>query len=68
MSYQSIGNNIIKLKTILFTNNYAAKLLSQTKIPFGTVIMADFQSKGKGQRDSSWISKVSESFVKFYHR
>ena len=63
MSYQSIGNNIIKLKTILSTNNYAAKLLSQTKIPFGTVIMADFQSKGKGQRDSSWISQKSQNLL-----
>ena len=66
MSYQSIGNNIIKLNTILSTNNYAAKLVSQTKIPFGTVIMADYQSKGKGQRNSSWITpgtfiKIGES-------
>ena len=63
MSYQSIGNNIIELNTTLSTNNYAAKLVSQTKIPFGTVIMADFQSKGKGQRDSSWISQKSQNLL-----
>ena len=44
-------NQIIKLSTVDSTNNYTAKLITKTKIPFGTVIMADFQSKGKGQRN-----------------
>ena len=34
-----------------------AKLVKETKISFGTVIMADFQTHGKGQRSSFWESE-----------
>ena len=56
-------NQIIKLKTVDSTNNYTAKLITQTKIPFGTVIMADFQSKGKGQRNQPWVSEKSKNLL-----
>ena len=49
MSNQNLGNQIIKLTTIDSTNNYVAKLVNKTKISFGTVIMADFQTIGRGQ-------------------
>ena len=49
-------NQIIKLGSVDSTNNYAAKLVRQTKTPFGSVIMADFQTNGKGQRANTWIS------------
>ena len=56
-------NQIIKLSTVDSTNNYTAKLITQTKIPFGTVIMADFQSKGKGQRNQPWVSEKSKNLL-----
>ena len=56
-------NQIIKLTTVDSTNNYTAKLITQTKIPFGTVIMADFQSKGKGQRNQPWVSEKSKNLL-----
>ena len=56
MKNQSLGNQIIKLSYIDSTNNYTAKLVKETKISFGTVIMADFQTHGKGQRSSFWES------------
>jgi BirA family biotin operon repressor/biotin-[acetyl-CoA-carboxylase] ligase len=56
MKSQSLGNQIIKLNYVDSTNNYTAKLVKETKISFGTVIMADFQTHGKGQRFSSWKS------------
>ena len=56
-------NQIIKLSTVDSTNNYTAKLITQTKIPFGTVIMADFQSKGKGQRNQSWVSEKYKNLL-----
>ena len=57
MKSQSLGNQIIKLSTVDSTNNYTAKLVKETKISFGTVIMADFQTRGKGQRSSIWKSQ-----------
>ena len=56
MKSQSVGNQIIKLSSVDSTNNYTAKLVKETKISFGTVIMADFQTRGKGQRSSYWKS------------
>ena len=56
MKNQSLGNQIIKLSSVDSTNNYTAKLVKETKISFGTVIMADFQTHGKGQRSSYWKS------------
>tara|TARA_B110000483_G_scaffold127367_1_gene152934 strand:+ start:59 stop:808 length:750 start_codon:yes stop_codon:yes gene_type:complete len=56
MKSQSFGNQIIKLGSVDSTNNYTAKLVNQSKISFGTVIMADFQTKGKGQRSLFWNS------------
>ena len=57
MKSQSLGNPIIKLNYVDSTNNYTAKLVKETKISFGTVIMADFQTRGKGQRSSIWKSQ-----------
>jgi len=57
MKSQSLGNQIIKLSVVDSTNNYTAKLVKETKISFGTVIMADFQTRGKGQRSSIWKSQ-----------
>ncbi len=51
-----IGNQVIKVKSVDSTNNYAAKLLNQTKVPFGSVIMAHYQTSGRGQRNSVWSS------------
>ena len=56
MKTESLGNQIIKLSSVDSTNNYTAKLIKKTKISFGTVIMADFQTHGKGQRSSCWKS------------
>ena len=51
-----IGNQVIKVQSVDSTNNYAAKLLNQTKVPFGSVIMAYYQTSGRGQRNSVWSS------------
>ena len=47
MNNQYFGSHIIQIDRVSSTNNYAAKLLNQTKIPFGAVIMAQFQDDGK---------------------
>ncbi|MCH8904117.1 MAG: biotin--[acetyl-CoA-carboxylase] ligase [Bacteroidetes bacterium] len=52
-----IGNEVIELKEIDSTNDYALKALESSEIPEGTVIMADYQFKGKGQQGGFWESE-----------
>jgi BirA family biotin operon repressor/biotin-[acetyl-CoA-carboxylase] ligase len=63
MNNRITSNQIIKLSSVDSTNNYAAKLVRQTKTPFGSVIMADFQTNGKGQRANTWISDNSKNLL-----
>ena len=63
MNNQYFGSHIIQIDRVSSTNNYAAKLLNQTKIPFGAVIMAQFQDDGRGQRGAVWQSKFGENLL-----
>ena len=63
MNSQEIGNQVIKVSSVDSTNNYAAKLLNQTKVPFGTVIMAHYQTNGKGQRNTIWSSNGGDNLL-----
>ena len=63
MNNQISGNQIIKLPTVDSTNNYVAKLVNKTKVSFGTVIMADFQTIGRGQRENSWYSEKGKNLL-----
>lgn len=63
MKSQYFGSHIIQIDRVSSTNNYAAKLLNQTKIPFGAVIMAQFQDDGRGQRGAVWQSKSGENLL-----
>jgi len=47
---------IIHKKTIDSTNTYALELLTTKKLSFGTMIIADSQTKGKGRHKRTWIS------------
>ncbi|MEZ4949257.1 MAG: biotin--[acetyl-CoA-carboxylase] ligase [Saprospiraceae bacterium] len=50
------GNNKILLKSVPSTNAYALDLVSKSKPPEGTVVIADNQTQGRGQMGSKWIS------------
>lgn len=63
MNNHYFGNHIIRLDSIDSTNNYAAKLLNQTKIPFGAVIMSQFQTEGRGQRGAKWNGEKGENLT-----
>ena len=63
MNNQYFGSHVIQIDRVSSTNNYAAKLLNQTKIPFGAVIMAQFQDDGRGQRGAVWQSKSGENLL-----
>lgn len=52
-----LGQNLIRLTRVDSTNNYAANFLKTSKAVSGTVIMADEQTNGRGQRGASWQSE-----------
>ncbi|MDZ4751781.1 MAG: biotin--[acetyl-CoA-carboxylase] ligase [Flavobacteriales bacterium] len=47
---------ILRLDAVDSTNNYAANLLKLTALPEGTVITAQYQVQGRGQRGNVWES------------
>lgn len=63
MKEMTIGNNLIDLETIDSTNDYAKKLLKEGTVKEGTVILADFQTKGKGQKDGYWESDKGKNIT-----
>lgn len=48
---------IIRLESVDSTNNYAANLLKLSRVPEGTVITAQEQTEGRGQRGTVWKSE-----------
>jgi BirA family biotin operon repressor/biotin-[acetyl-CoA-carboxylase] ligase len=54
---QEIGKKIIRLTSVDSTNNYAAKLLKEGELVHGSVILADEQHAGRGQRMTQWQSE-----------
>lgn len=51
-----IGHRIVQLNSVDSTNNYAAMLFKQGKLSHGSVILADEQYSGRGQRAAKWES------------
>lgn len=58
-----IGRNIIRLTVVDSTNSYANALLKDVKVPDGTIIWADTQTQGKGQRGSTWIAEPAANIT-----
>jgi BirA family transcriptional regulator, biotin operon repressor / biotin---[acetyl-CoA-carboxylase] ligase len=57
------GSVLIKLDVIDSTNSYATELLKKSEVEEGAVIVANFQTAGKGQTDNSWYSKKGENIL-----
>jgi BirA family biotin operon repressor/biotin-[acetyl-CoA-carboxylase] ligase len=53
---QTIGGRVIELDSVDSTNNYAAERLGLPELEHGTVILAQEQTAGRGQRGRTWIS------------
>jgi len=58
-----IGNKVISLQNINSTNLYAARLLENEAPAEGTVVIADYQEKGKGQREAVWESEEGKNLL-----
>jgi BirA family biotin operon repressor/biotin-[acetyl-CoA-carboxylase] ligase len=58
-----IGNRVHFLPIVDSTNNYVANLLSSGNLAHGTVILAETQTAGKGQRGNTWVSSGGKQFT-----
>ncbi len=55
-------NNIIVLNEVDSTNNYAKQLIAD-KAGEGTVVLAQYQNKGKGQPGNFWESEANKNLL-----
>jgi BirA family biotin operon repressor/biotin-[acetyl-CoA-carboxylase] ligase len=60
------GFNLIHLDTVNSTNLHATDLLSGNKLTEPAIIMADFQTSGKGQGGNNWISEAKKNLLISY--
>jgi BirA family biotin operon repressor/biotin-[acetyl-CoA-carboxylase] ligase len=58
-----IGKPLIHLKEVDSTNTFANQLLRKNDTDEGTVILADYQLNGKGQRGNHWESEESSNLL-----
>ena len=45
------------------TNSYLKNRLSEEKLPNGTLVVADYQIKGRGQKGNSWYSSEAKNLL-----
>ncbi|HEY1047770.1 MAG TPA: biotin--[acetyl-CoA-carboxylase] ligase [Bacteroidia bacterium] len=60
---RNIGQNIIYFNQVASTNQFALELMKQDMAENGTVVIAEFQSNGRGQQGKSWISEPFENLM-----
>lgn len=61
--FAPIGSKLIHLDEVDSTNNFAAKLVLEGNGTHGTVILADSQTSGRGQRMAVWESMAGENML-----
>lgn len=54
---------VIHISETNSTNNYLKELLQTQNVDEGTVVWADFQSAGKGQRGNGWESEAGKNIL-----
>lgn len=57
------GKNTIFLTEVESTNNYANQLVLSKAAEHGTVVLAQYQNKGKGQQGNSWESEPGKNLL-----
>lgn len=54
---------VIRLAETTSTNNYLHDLCNREKLPEGSLVIADFQTKGKGQVGNTWESEPGKNLM-----
>lgn len=54
---------IVRLEETKSTNSYLKELLKSQRLEEGFVVVADFQTAGRGQRGNSWYSEKGDSLL-----
>lgn len=57
------GKVLLHYKMLESTHDHAINLLSKTRPEPGTVIMTDYQTKGRGQWTKSWVSEANKNLL-----
>ena len=60
---QFIGQNIIYFNQVDSTNTFAIELMKQNMAEDGTVVVTEYQGKGRGQSKNTWISEAFENLL-----
>ncbi len=55
--------NLIKLNAIDSTNSYLKGLSAKNEVPDCTIVMADYQTKGRGQMGTNWVSEEGKNLM-----
>jgi BirA family biotin operon repressor/biotin-[acetyl-CoA-carboxylase] ligase len=59
-----VGQNLVSLKEVDSTNTFLKNILSNSKpVPDGTVIMAETQYAGRGQRENMWHAEPGKNLT-----
>lgn len=58
-----IGSEIIRLKEVGSTNSYIMDWLAREKLKEGTVVLADYQTAGRGIDGSKWESEPEQNLT-----
>ena len=58
-----LNPNIVHLPSVDSTNNYVARGIKSGALELGSVVMADFQESGRGQRGAEWESQLGENLL-----
>jgi len=58
-----IGHTITELESVDSTNNYLSKLANETIVEHGSVILAHYQTNGRGQRGNTWVSESGSNLT-----
>jgi BirA family transcriptional regulator, biotin operon repressor / biotin---[acetyl-CoA-carboxylase] ligase len=57
------GKVLLHYKMLESTHDHALNLLSKTRPEPGTVIMTDYQTKGRGQWTKTWVSEANKNLL-----
>lgn len=63
MNKENETPQIIRLDETHSTNNYLRELLAGEALPEGSLVIADFQTAGKGQVGNSWESEAGKNLM-----